>query len=300
MKFFPQKYWIVICFVICCHHNYYAADSDVKINEQQWRFVRSNNVSTVSTVPDLYVRLSHKCVIEEIGRANNVNVHFQLIAKIEGVDGRNFTTRLHLGTEEYFSNGTSRRRSEEAVALNATKLTNYMRPSDVTEKCIKTYSSITLVHEWAQKYRRRIEYITVDEVAGNPSNYVIECHIEPDLFTHAYGHTKKEAKQGAAEKMLPKLKSLNLQDKDIPSVQNAIHMHPISRLHEIQSTTTHEEPIYELKGVVMGSDNFGHRFKDFIIEVRVGNLLATGSGKTIKDAKCDASKNMLELLNYNI
>lgn len=74
----------------------------------------------------------------------------------------------------------------------------------------------------------------------------------------------------------------------------------VYRLYEIQMTTTQQEPIYEQKGEVQVSDNLGRHYKEFLMEVRVGDMRAEGSGKTIKEARREASTEMLRILGYSV
>lgn len=65
-------------------------------------------------------------------------------------------------------------------------------------------------------------------------------------------------------------------------------------------STTQEVPVFEMKGEMQVSDNLGNRYNGYVMGVRVAKLKAEGSGRTIKEAKREASKAMLVLMGYEV
>jgi len=151
--------------------------------------------------------------------------------------------------------------------------------------------------------------------------YGLETH---KIHTQATASSKKDAKLKAAQKMVEKLKKLNVDIKIAPkcpkSSQNAIqdlksnHMHPRGRLHEMHSTDCElfpTQPVFERINKPEKMNEFeledasgpphNRIFKilcKFSVKVggEVRELQSTATAESKKRAQLSASKAMLELL----
>lgn len=252
---------------------------------------------------DPHKRISYKCVITELGHFNEVNVLYRFDGKNDDPANKTYVYFLKLGDEEYYKSAYSKRRAQEAVSQEAMQMTKHRHPhlDNVIQACTFTYSAMTLVHEWAQQYRRQIAYNTIEISAENPPRYTIECRISPNITTQGQAFDKASARQEAAEKMLNYLKSMVLREVAFStSIHNATYMNPVTRLHEIVASDTHMEPIYRVVDKAELTDAVGHKHKIFQVNVSVDQMTAIGFGRTIKDARREASKNMLKLMHYDV
>lgn len=263
------------------------------------------NTNKPATTPAINrnLRLSYPCIIYEIGHLNNVNVTFRFDSKYEnGTDYKLYQFNLTLGGEHYAINSTTKRRAQELVAYEAINKTKFRMPSNAYDKCTFQYSASVLVHEWAQLHKSHVAYNLLEQkMDGNRPIFVMECFIPPILRTQAEAGDKKTAKSKAAEKMLPLLPIIKITDKLIPiKVEDAVNMHPVSRLNEILLAQHQKEPIYHLRDEIRMQNELGQPFSQFFIEVRVGDLITQGVGNTVKEAKSDASTKMLHVMNLPV
>ncbi|KAF3824547.1 hypothetical protein GH733_008832 [Mirounga leonina] len=70
---------------------------------------------------------------------------------------------------------------------------------------------------------------------------------------------------------------------------------PISRLAQIQQAKKEKEPEYMLL-----TERGLPRCREFVMQVKVGNHTAEGTGTNKKVAKCNAAENMLEILGFKV
>lgn len=262
-----------------------------------------NRIPVTTIAADPHNRLSYKCLAYEIGRSNGVEVKFRFVKKHSNATFFKFYEySLALGNVNYTANSTTKGRAEELASYIAVNTTKLPMPHDAIDKCTTRYSAIVLVHEWAQYHKSNVAYNVLEEKGdGTRPIFVMECFIPPNLRTHAEAGDKKSAKLKAAERMLPLLPMISITDNLVPiKVEEAVDMHPVSRLNEIQLERKQKEPIYHLRNDLLMSNEMGQPSHLFIMEVRVGDVIMQGTGKTVRAAKADASAKMLRLMNLPV
>ncbi|XP_036177549.1 double-stranded RNA-binding protein Staufen homolog 1 isoform X4 [Myotis myotis] len=126
------------------------------------------------------------------------------------------------------------------------------------------------------------------------------------------GKSKKISKKNAAIAILEELKKLpplpvvervkpriKKKTKPIVRVQSGPEhgqvMNPISRLAQIQQAKKEKEPEYMLL-----TERGLPRRREFVMQVKVGNHTAEGTGTNKKVAKRNAAENMLEILGFKV
>ncbi|KAB0403475.1 hypothetical protein E2I00_008928, partial [Balaenoptera physalus] len=126
------------------------------------------------------------------------------------------------------------------------------------------------------------------------------------------GKSKKISKKNAAIAVLEELKKLpplptvervkpriKKKTKSIVRLQSSPEygqgMNPISRLAQIQQAKKEKEPEYLLL-----TERGLPRRREFVMQVKVGNHTAEGSGTNKKVAKRNAAENMLEILGFKV
>uniref|UniRef100_A0A8D0V7Y0 Double-stranded RNA-binding protein Staufen homolog 1 n=1 Tax=Sus scrofa TaxID=9823 RepID=A0A8D0V7Y0_PIG len=126
------------------------------------------------------------------------------------------------------------------------------------------------------------------------------------------GKSKKISKKNAAIAVLEELKKLpplptvervkpriKKKTKSIVRLQSTQEygqgMNPISRLAQIQQAKKEKEPEYLLL-----TERGLPRRREFVMQVKVGNHTAEGSGTNKKVAKRNAAENMLEILGFKV
>uniref|UniRef100_A0A452DMX0 Double-stranded RNA-binding protein Staufen homolog 1 n=1 Tax=Capra hircus TaxID=9925 RepID=A0A452DMX0_CAPHI len=120
------------------------------------------------------------------------------------------------------------------------------------------------------------------------------------------GKSKKISKKNAAIAVLEELKKLpplptvervkpRIKKKTKSIVRYGQGMNPISRLAQIQQAKKEKEPEYLLL-----AERGLPRRREFVMQVKVGNHTAEGSGTNKKAAKRNAAENMLEILGFKV
>ncbi|XP_047601989.1 double-stranded RNA-binding protein Staufen homolog 1 isoform X9 [Lutra lutra] len=126
------------------------------------------------------------------------------------------------------------------------------------------------------------------------------------------GKSKKISKKNAAIAVLEELKKLpplptvervkpriKKKTKSIVRLQGSTDsgpgMNPISRLAQIQQAKKEKEPEYMLL-----TERGLPRRREFVMQVKVGNHTAEGTGTNKKVAKRNAAENMLEILGFKV
>ncbi|XP_044118807.1 double-stranded RNA-binding protein Staufen homolog 1 isoform X6 [Neovison vison] len=126
------------------------------------------------------------------------------------------------------------------------------------------------------------------------------------------GKSKKISKKNAAIAVLEELKKLpplpvvervkpriKKKTKSIVRLQSSTDsgpgMNPISRLAQIQQAKKEKEPEYMLL-----TERGLPRRREFVMQVKVGNHTAEGTGTNKKVAKRNAAENMLEILGFKV
>lgn len=207
---------------------------------------------------------------------------------------------MSIGDEEYHASASNKRKAEEAVAELALNRTRLPKSPQGEKVCVYSKTAMALVHEWTQQYNRHVTYQLVEMKAGPPRSYVMDCFITPNLTARAEAADRQAAKLAAADKMLAMLKTVNTAMVGTAERMDVKQEHPVSRLYELQASRHDIEPVFITKGSVDTFDEEDRKVRQFIVEVRVGHLVADGVGTTVKAAKREASKKMLQMMNQPV
>ncbi|MED6257195.1 Double-stranded RNA-binding protein Staufen 2 [Ataeniobius toweri] len=169
-------------------------------------------------------------------------------------------------------------------------------------------SEISLVYEIALKRNLSVNFEVLKE-SGPPHMKSFLTRVTVGEFSaEGEGNSKKLSKKRAALSILQDLKKLPF----IPTVEKPkTHykkrtktilktgpdygqgMNPISRLAQIQQAKKEKEPEYQLL-----SERGMPRRREFVMQVKVNNEVATGTGPNKKVAKRNAAEAMLLQLGY--
>lgn len=264
---------------------------------------RRNTLSAPTTISPnsnlpLYLRMSYRCLAYELAQHNNVGILFRFDGKANDSDHRHFSYHLSIGHEDYYASGSNKRKAQEAVAELALNRTRFPKPPQGEKVCVYSKTAIDLVHEWTQRYHRTVVYHLEDVKPGPPRSYVMDCYIAPNLTTRAEALDRQAAKLAAADKMLAMLKTVNTEM--LGTDEGVEQKHPVSRLYELQALRHDIDPVFKMKGSVDTFDQEDRKISQFIMEVRVGHLVADGVGTTVKAAKREACKKMLQMMNQPV
>jgi len=244
-----------------------------------------------------------------------------------------FYVQLRVGPREYFGEGYTAQAAKHNSASKALReIRDLPMPEHVNQGESQSLtdldpdadlkSPISLVHEVALKHGFGVQFEVLKE-AGPPHMrvFITQC-IVGDTITEGEGNSKKLSKKRAADKMLeelkhlpplppttflrikkkpnaPKKKSRNLikvseDPKGTGSGDYGQGINPISRLIQIQQAKKEKEPVFTLlaeRGVP--------RRREFVMQVKVGSHVCTGSGPNKKLAKRAAADALLQLLGYS-
>jgi len=244
-----------------------------------------------------------------------------------------FYVQLRVGPREYFGEGYTAQAAKHNSASKALReIRDLPMPEHVNHGESQSLtdldpdadlkSPISLVHEVALKHGFGVQFEVLKE-AGPPHMrvFITQC-IVGDTITEGEGNSKKLSKKRAADKMLEELKHLPplppttfLRIKKKPNApkkksRNLIKstedpkgtgggdygqgINPISRLIQIQQAKKEKEPVFTLlaeRGVP--------RRREFVMQVKVGSHVCTGSGPNKKLAKRAAADALLQLLGYS-
>lgn len=189
-------------------------------------------------------------------------------------------------------------------------------------------SPVSLAHELALKLNQTVEFALLNE-SGPPHmrNFVVQCKLG-EVTTQGEGNCKKMAKRKAAELMLDELKKVhgngilrpcegnNISQprirvksksglarkkprnlvKDVTSASNGslgtIPQDPISQLVQLQQARREKEPVF----IVLSERGIPRQSPEFVVEVTVGSITATGVGTKKKEAKRAAALKALDAL----
>uniref|UniRef100_F1LN29 Double-stranded RNA-binding protein Staufen homolog 2 n=1 Tax=Rattus norvegicus TaxID=10116 RepID=F1LN29_RAT len=169
-------------------------------------------------------------------------------------------------------------------------------------------SEISLVFEIALKRNMPVSFEVIKE-SGPPHMKSFVTRVSVGEFSaEGEGNSKKLSKKRAATTVLQELKKLpplpviekpKLFFKKRPKTiikagpEYGQGMNPISRLAQIQQARKEKEPDY-----VLLSERGMPRRREFVMQVKVGNEVATGTGPNKKIAKKNAAEAMLLQLGY--
>nr|XP_020501384.1 double-stranded RNA-binding protein Staufen homolog 2 [Labrus bergylta] len=230
-----------------------------------------------------------------------------------------FYVQLSVGSHEFIGDGRTRQAARHNAAMKALQaLRNEPipeRPPQSPEEKEESEdgtdaskSEISLVYEIALKRNLSVNFEVLKE-SGPPHMKSFLTRVSVGEFSaEGEGNSKKLSKKRAALSILQDLKKLPF----IPAVEKPkTHykkrtktilktgpdygqgMNPISRLAQIQQAKKEKEPEYLLL-----SERGMPRRREFIMQVKVNNEVATGTGPNKKVAKRNAAEAMLLQLGY--
>uniref|UniRef100_A0A3Q3VQJ1 Double-stranded RNA-binding protein Staufen homolog 2 n=1 Tax=Mola mola TaxID=94237 RepID=A0A3Q3VQJ1_MOLML len=230
-----------------------------------------------------------------------------------------FYVQLSVGSHEFIGEGRTRQAARHSAAMKALQaLRNEPIPErppqnpeekgETEEVGDASKSEISLVYEIALKRNLSVNFEVLKE-SGPPHMKSFLTRVTVGEFSaEGEGNSKKLSKKRAALSILQDLKKLPF----IPAVEKPkTHykkrtktilktgpdygqgMNPISRLAQIQQAKKEKEPEY-----VLLSERGMPRRREFIMQVKVNNEVATGTGPNKKVAKRNAAEAMLLQLGY--
>ncbi|XP_075682234.1 double-stranded RNA-binding protein Staufen homolog 2 isoform X3 [Rhinoderma darwinii] len=231
---------------------------------------------------------------------------------------KTFYVQLSVGNSEFYGEGKTRQAARHNAALKAL---HALKNEPIPEKSSENgeakgpdddkdanKSEISLVFEISLKRNLPLSFEVTKE-SGPPHMKSFVTKVTVGEFTaEGEGNSKKLAKRRAAAAVLQDLRKLpplpviekpRLYIKRRPktiikaSPEYGQGMNPISRLAQIQQAKKEKEPEY-----VLLSERGIQRRREFIMQVKVGEETATGTGPNKKTAKRNAAEAMLLQLGY--
>uniref|UniRef100_A0A672LL36 Double-stranded RNA-binding protein Staufen homolog 2 n=1 Tax=Sinocyclocheilus grahami TaxID=75366 RepID=A0A672LL36_SINGR len=226
-----------------------------------------------------------------------------------------FYVQLTVGNNEFIGEGRTRQAARHNAAMKALQaLKNEPIPErppqkkETEENSDASKSEISLVYEIALKRNLPVNFEVLKE-SGPPHMKSFLTRVTVGEFSaEGEGNSKKLSKKRAALSILQELKKLPV----LPVVEKPkVHykkrpktvlktgpeygqdMNPISRLAQIQQAKKEKEPEYMLL-----SERGMPRRREFIMQVKVGSEVTTGTGPNKKVAKRNAAEAMLLQLGY--
>ncbi|KAM6281237.1 double-stranded RNA-binding protein Staufen homolog 2 isoform 4-T6 [Porphyrio hochstetteri] len=230
-----------------------------------------------------------------------------------------FYVQLTVGNSEFFGEGKTRQAARHNAAMKALQaLQNEPIPEKIPqngeagkeseEDKDANKSEISVVFEIALKRNIPVSFEVIKE-SGPPHMKSFVTRVTVGEFTaEGEGNSKKLSKKRAAMAVLQELKKLpplpviekpKLYFKKRPKTilktgpEYGQGMNPISRLAQIQQAKKEKEPEY-----VLLSERGMPRRREFVMQVKVGNEITTGTGPNKKIAKRNAAEAMLLQLGY--
>ncbi|XP_057219925.1 double-stranded RNA-binding protein Staufen homolog 2 isoform X3 [Malurus melanocephalus] len=230
-----------------------------------------------------------------------------------------FYVQLTVGNSEFFGEGKTRQAARHNAAMKALQaLQNEPIPEkfpqngetgkESEEDKDANKSEISVVFEIALKRNIPVSFEVIKE-SGPPHMKSFVTRVTVGEFTaEGEGNSKKLSKKRAAMAVLQELKKLpplpviekpKLYFKKRPKTilktgpEYGQGMNPISRLAQIQQAKKEKEPEY-----VLLSERGMPRRREFVMQVKVGNDVTTGTGPNKKIAKRNAAEAMLLQLGY--
>ncbi|KAM9387923.1 double-stranded RNA-binding protein Staufen homolog 2 isoform 2-T2 [Phaethornis superciliosus] len=230
-----------------------------------------------------------------------------------------FYVQLTVGNSEFFGEGKTRQAARHNAAMKALQaLQNEPIPEkipqngetgkDSEDDKDANKSEISVVFEIALKRNIPVSFEVIKE-SGPPHMKSFVTRVTVGEFTaEGEGNSKKLSKKRAAMAVLQELKKLpplpviekpKLYFKKRPKTilktgpEYGQGMNPISRLAQIQQAKKEKEPEY-----VLLSERGMPRRREFVMQVKVGNEITTGTGPNKKIAKRNAAEAMLLQLGY--
>ncbi|XP_062986921.1 double-stranded RNA-binding protein Staufen homolog 2 isoform X2 [Elgaria multicarinata webbii] len=229
-----------------------------------------------------------------------------------------FYVQLTVGGHEFLGEGKTRQAARHNAAMKALqalqnepippKLPQNGESGQMEEEKDANKSEISVVFEIALKRNMPVSFEVMKE-SGPPhmKSFVTQVSVG-EFSAEGEGNSKKLSKKRAAIIVLQELRKLpplpviekpKLHFKKRPRTilktgpEYGQGMNPISRLAQIQQAKREKEPEYLLL-----SERGMPRRQEFVMQVKVGNDVTTGTGPNKKIAKRNAAEAMLLQLGY--
>ncbi|XP_072555895.1 double-stranded RNA-binding protein Staufen homolog 2 isoform X2 [Paramormyrops kingsleyae] len=230
-----------------------------------------------------------------------------------------FYVQLMVGSSEFIGEGRTRQAARHNAAMKALQVLRNepipeKRPQSVEEKSEACDSSdaskseISLVYEIALKRNLPVTFQVLKESGPPHMKSFLTRVTVGDYTAEGEGNSKKLSKKRAALSVLQDLKKLpfipvvekpKIRCKKRPKTilktgpEYGQGMNPISRLAQIQQAKKEKEPEY-----VLLSERGMPRRREFVMQVKVCDEVATGTGPNKKVSKRNAAEAMLLQLGY--
>ncbi|XP_053309012.1 double-stranded RNA-binding protein Staufen homolog 1 isoform X2 [Spea bombifrons] len=230
-----------------------------------------------------------------------------------------YQVELSIGGQLFHGKGRTRQAAKHDAAAKALKCLQHeplLNKPELNGKAADeenlNKSEISQVFEIALKRNLPVNFEVTKE-SGPPHMKSFITKVSVGEFSgEGEGKSKKISKKNAAtavlqelkklpplptvEKMKPRIKKKTKSIVKLPtSPEYGQGMNPISRLAQIQQAKKEKEPEY-----ILITEKGLPRRREFVMQVKVGNLTADGSGTNKKVAKRNAAENMLEFLGFKI
>ncbi|XP_060041697.1 double-stranded RNA-binding protein Staufen homolog 1 isoform X3 [Erinaceus europaeus] len=234
-----------------------------------------------------------------------------------------YQVELSVGGQQFNGKGKTRQAAKHDAAAKALRILQNEPPPDrlemngrESEEENLNKSEISQVFEIALKRNLPVNFESfplkqVARESGPPHMKSFLTRVSVGEFVgEGEGKSKKISKKNAAIAVLEELKKLpplptaervkpRIKKKTKSIVRNSPEygqgMNPISRLAQIQQAKKEKEPEYMLL-----TERGLPRRREFVMQVKVGNHTAEGSGTNKKVAKRNAAENMLEILGFKV
>ncbi|XP_061066266.1 double-stranded RNA-binding protein Staufen homolog 1 isoform X4 [Eubalaena glacialis] len=236
-----------------------------------------------------------------------------------------YQVELSVGGQQFNGKGKTRQAAKHDAAAKALRTLQNEPPLErlevngrESEEENLNKSEISQVFEIALKRNLPVNFESfplkqVARESGPPHMKSFVTRVSVGEFVgEGEGKSKKISKKNAAIAVLEELKKLpplptvervkpriKKKTKSIVRLQSSPEygqgMNPISRLAQIQQAKKEKEPEYLLL-----TERGLPRRREFVMQVKVGNHTAEGSGTNKKVAKRNAAENMLEILGFKV
>ncbi|XP_020761869.1 double-stranded RNA-binding protein Staufen homolog 1 isoform X1 [Odocoileus virginianus] len=236
-----------------------------------------------------------------------------------------YQVELSVGGQQFNGKGKTRQAAKHDAAAKALRILQSEPPAErlevngrESEEENLNKSEISQVFEIALKRNLPVNFESfppkqVARESGPPHMKSFVTRVSVGEFVgEGEGKSKKISKKNAAIAVLEELKKLpplptvervkpriKKKTKSIVRLQSGPDygqgMNPISRLAQIQQAKKEKEPEY-----VLLAERGLPRRREFVMQVKVGNHAAEGSGTNKKVAKRNAAENMLEILGFKV
>ncbi|XP_063489463.1 double-stranded RNA-binding protein Staufen homolog 1 isoform X1 [Symphalangus syndactylus] len=236
-----------------------------------------------------------------------------------------YQVELSVGGQQFNGKGKTRQAAKHDAAAKALRILQNEPPPErlevngrESEEENLNKSEISQVFEIALKRNLPVNFESfplkqVARESGPPhmKNFVTKVSVG-EFVGEGEGKSKKISKKNAAIAVLEELKKLpplpavervkpRIKKKTKPVVKPQTSpeygqgINPISRLAQIQQAKKEKEPEYTLL-----TERGLPRRREFVMQVKVGNHTAEGTGTNKKVAKRNAAENMLEILGFKV